>query len=245
MEYIIIKDNSNNDLKKIENLENIEIPYVPIEIIEMFRKDYEFMNKLLDYKRDGTLALLKIYDAVNIYDDNFNLNFEKNVRDWYEFFELLKKYTKVFTLEGLNFYKNKNEKNNNFQIINENVLGPIIEKIFDIIYISYLRKFPYWPETGEQNGYINIDLKNNIEISNIRYYWHFQGTLFVNDTKYRESNNGYFFKVEFNGKPKFQIVCFDLNKLKYLSLNENNLKQYIDMIDNKIIAKKMEFDFDI
>ena len=86
MEYIIIKDNSNNDLKKIENLENIEIPYVPIEIIEMFRKDYEFMNKLLDYKRDGTLALLKIYDAVNIYDDNFNLNFEKNVRDWYEFF---------------------------------------------------------------------------------------------------------------------------------------------------------------
>ena len=139
----------------------------------MFTKDYEFMKKYLEYKRDGTLALLKIYDVVNIYDDNFNLKAEKKVRNWFEFYELIKNYAKIFNNEGLNFYKNKmkNEINDNLQIINENVLGPIIEKIFELIYISYLRKFPYWPNSpGEQNDYINIELKNKTEINNIRYY---------------------------------------------------------------------------
>jgi hypothetical protein len=83
MEYIGTDEKGN----KIEKLENIEIPKIPIDIIDMLKNDYKFIKKYLDYKRDGTLALLKIYDSLIIYDDNFNLTFEKKFRNWKEFFE--------------------------------------------------------------------------------------------------------------------------------------------------------------
>ena len=35
------------------------------------------MKKFLDYKRDGTLGLLKMNNVVNIYNDNFDLNVKK------------------------------------------------------------------------------------------------------------------------------------------------------------------------
>ena len=257
MEYIIIKDN-RNDLKQIEqtenekyleNLENIEVPSIPLEIIEMFKKDYKFMANFIDYKRDATLALLKIYNTLTVYDDNFNLKVEKDIKNWCEFFELIKKYAKIFTREGLNFYTNKekNEYNNNFPIMDEKFLAPIIEKIFDKIYQGYLRKFPYWNEEQEkQNDYINIELKDKTDINNIRFYWHFQGIIFIQDTKYGKSIDGISFKAEFNGRPKFQIAAFDLIRLKYFKKIENILKQYIDMIDDKIIAQKFKnFDLDL
>ena len=46
MDYIIIKENKV-DYQKIKHLENIENPYIPIEINEMFTKDYKFIKKLL------------------------------------------------------------------------------------------------------------------------------------------------------------------------------------------------------
>ena len=61
------------------------------------------MTKLLDYKRDATLALLKIYNALNVYEDNFDIIIEKGFINFWDFFELLKKYAKIFTQEGLNF----------------------------------------------------------------------------------------------------------------------------------------------
>ena len=240
---------NKNYLQKIESLENIEVPYIPIIIIEKILKDYEFMKKFLEYKRDATLALLNIYGAIIIYDDNFDLMVEIKVSKWDEFFTFIKNYAKTFISEGLNFYKSKqkNEFNNNFQIINENFLGPIIKKIFYEIYLRYLKKFPYWPQDSvrEQNDYINIELTNQTDINNIRYYWNFQGIIFIQDTKNNESNS---FKVKFNGKPKFQMVLIDLNQLKYLKTIENDLKQYIDMIEDKIIAQNLknlnlEFDF--
>ena len=89
--------------------------------------------------------------------------------------------------------------------------------------MSYLRKFTYWPDSPEkQSDYLNIELKNKIDIKNIRYYWHFQGIIFIQDTKYEEAIKDSSFKVEFNGKPNFQIACFDLNKLEYLRKNERN-----------------------
>lgn len=251
MDYTIIKENKD-DFKNIENLKNIEVPYIPIEIMEMFINDYKFMKKFLEYKRDGTLALLKIYNAIIIYDDNFKLNTQKTVKDWKEFFELINNYAKIFTYEGLNFYKNKekNELNNNFVIIDEKLIGTIMRKVFDNIYKSYLKKFPYWPESpGEQNNYINIEFKNQTDINNIRYYWHLQGIMFIQDTKYEKPIKGNSFKVEFKGDIKFQIASFDLNKLEYLRKNEKNLKQYIDIIDDKIIDQNLhdlnlEFDLD-
>ncbi len=249
MEYIIIKENKI-DFQKIKNLENIEIPYIPIQINEMFTKDYEFMKKLIEYKRDGTLALLKIYDAINSYDDNFNLKIEKDIKNWDEFFQLIKNYKQIFTREGLNFYKNKetDQLNINFQIIDEKFLGSITNEIFMKIYHSYLNKFHYWPNpNSEQSDFINIELKNSIVIKKIKYYWHFKGVIFVKDINYGKLINGNFAKVELNGNPKLQIVCFDLNILEYLRSNEQNLKQYIDMIDDKIIAKNLKtlnIDFD-
>ena len=128
-------------------------------------------------------------------------------------------------------------------------LVQIKEKLFDIIYMSYLRKFSYWPDSPEkQSDYLNIELKNKIDIKNIRYYWHFQGIIFIQDTKYKDEIKGSSFKVEFNGKPNFQIACFDLNKLKYLKKNEKKLKPYIDEIENKIIAQNLQnlnLEFDI
>ena len=194
------------------------------------------MKKFLYYKRDGTLGLLKMNNVVNIYNDNFDLNVEKKVRNWYEFFELIKKYAKIFINEGLDFYRRK-EKNDNFILINENFLGPIIEKVFDYIYLNYLKKFPYWPEDEKQNDFINIDFKNKIDINNIRYYYHLQGIITIQDAKC--NNPIYSFKAEFNGKPKLQIVCLNLNKIEYLRKNERNLKIYIDKIDDKIIAQNL------
>ena len=135
MDYIIVKDNKN-DFKKMENLENIEIPYIPFEINEMLIRDYKFIKKFVNYKRDATLALLKILDIINIYDDNFNINFEKKVRNWNEFFTLMKMYSNIFIEEGIKFYHNKNILN--YKLINKDFIGPIIEKIFDYIYINYL-----------------------------------------------------------------------------------------------------------
>ena len=96
MEYIIIKDNKNNKnnlntLDYLDNIENIEVPSIPIEIIELFIKDYKFMAKFLDYKRDATLALLNIYNGLNIYDDNFNIKIEKEFKNFWEA-ELLRDY---------------------------------------------------------------------------------------------------------------------------------------------------------
>ena len=89
---------------------------MPIYIIEMFINDFKFMKKFLDYKRNGNLGLLKMNNVFNIYDDNFDLNVEKKVRNWNEFFKLIKKYAKIFINEGLNFYrrKEKNELINNY-----------------------------------------------------------------------------------------------------------------------------------
>ena len=90
MEYIIIKDNKNNlnTLDYLDNIENIEVPSIPIDIIELFIKDYKFMAKFLDYKRDATLALLNIYNGLNIYDDNFDIKIEKEFKNFWDFFEL-------------------------------------------------------------------------------------------------------------------------------------------------------------
>ena len=78
MEYIIIREN-DNDFRRIKNSEKIEVPSIPIDIIEMFINDFKFMKKFLDYKRDGTLGLLKMNNVVNIYDNNFDLNVKKKL----------------------------------------------------------------------------------------------------------------------------------------------------------------------
>ena len=253
------KENKDDKLKLIENIEVPNIPEIPFEIFENFKNDYKFMKQLLENKRDPTLALLKIYDAVFVYDENFNLKIEKKVvnlegssdsigiplqRECCKFFENTKKnYAKKLIEEGLNLFNNK--YNNNSRLINEineNFLGQIIEKVFDEIYQSFSKKFSFQKDIPEkQNDYINLKLKDNNDINKIRYYWLFQGVIFAQITiKYNESNKDNSFKIEFNGKPKFQIVAFDLNVLNCFKKNQSYIKNIIDMIDDKIIEQNFK-----
>lgn len=240
---MIIEVNKNiNDFQEIQNIENIEVPDFPIEIIDILLKNYQFLKKFVDYKRDATLSLLKIYNAIFLYDDTFNLKIEKKLKDWKEFFELIISYIKEFTHEALKFYKakEKNVLNYNFILLDENFLGAIIDKIIRKIYISYLKKFSYWVNSpGQQKGYINIELEeqNDFNNKNIRYYWHFKGVIFVQDTKYDEPIS---FKAELNGNPIFQLVFFDLNQFQYLERNQQYLKQLIDLIEDKIKAQDLK-----
>ena len=104
--------------------------------------------------------------------------------------------------------------------------------------MSYLRKFLHWPDSHEkQSDYLNIELKNKIDIENIRYYWHFQGIIFIQDTKYIDAIKGCSFKEEFNGKPIFQITCFDLNKFQYLRKNEKKLNLILMRLKIKLLLK--------
>jgi hypothetical protein len=234
---MLLEVNKNiNDFKEIQNIEKIEVPNFPIEIIDILLKNYHFLKEFVDYKRDATLSLLKLYNAIVLYDDTFNLKIEKKLIDWKEFFDLIISYIKGFTHEAIKIYevKNKNEFNYNFNFLDENFLGSITDKIFRKIYKSYLNKFSYWVNSpGQQNGYINIDLEeeNDIKNKNIRYYWHFKGVIFVQDTKYDEPIS---FKSELNGSPIFQLVFFDLNQFQYLERNQKYLKQLIDLIEDKI-----------
>ena len=55
------------------------------------------INKIIAQNlQNFNLELLKMNNVVNIYDNNFDLNVKKKVRNWNEFFELIKKYTKIF-----------------------------------------------------------------------------------------------------------------------------------------------------
>jgi len=234
-----------NNLINIENIENIDIPSIPINIIEMFKKDWKFIIKHLEYKRDATLSLLKINNTIiNIYDDNFKIKFEKEIKTKSEFLDLIKKYAKIFILEGLKFYNNK-DKNNNIQLINEKFLDPIVKKLFYRIYTDYLKKITFSSdEQGKQNDCINLELIDKTDINNFRYYYNFQGVISVEHTNYGKSKNDFSFKIEFNGYPKFEIVICDLNKLKILEKNENILKGYIDKIDEKIVEQNLK-NFDL
>ena len=234
---MIVGINENiNDFWGIQNLENIETPNFPIEITDILLKNFQFLNKFFDYKRDATLTLLNLYKSVVLYEDTFNLKIEKKLSDWNQFFELIISYIKEFTNEAVNLYKakEKNGLNYNFNLLDENFLGSIINKIFHKIYKSYLKKFSYWVSTpGQQNGYINVELEeqNDIKDKNIRFYWHFKGVIFVQDTKYNEPIS---YKAELKGSPIFQLVFFDLNQFQYLERNQQYLKQLIDLIEEKI-----------
>jgi hypothetical protein len=231
-------------LINIDNLKNIDIPFIPIEIIEMIKKDWKIIEKLLEYKSDETLSLLKIYRAIiDIYDDNFNIKFEKDIKTSSEFLESTKIYAKLFTQEGLKFYMDKEKKkyNNVVGLVNEKFLGPIVEEIFNNIYQEYSKKFFFSAdEEGKQNDCINIELKDKKDIEIYRYYYTFNGVILVEHTNNSKQKDEISFKVEFSGAPRFQIVVCNLNKLQFLEKKSfENLKNDVDKIGVKIIEQNI------
>ena len=230
--------------------EEIIVPYIPHEIITFFKEEYPYIQELLEYKRDATLALLKGYGAIALYEGSIGLNVKSDVKNWEDFIEFSRDYTRKLVQDGLQKYQyeEKNEKNEDnkkkkFQILDMGLLGPAIEMISNRINDDYLRKFPKWPTSGTQEGYINVFIKNSTETNDLRFYWVCRGTIFVKDTKYSSPRNECPYRAEFSGKPEFHIAYFDLDKIRQCNdlakTNMSLIKSKIDKIEEKYLEQNL------
>ena len=227
--------------------EDIITPYVPNTILTIFKNDYPYIQELLDYKRDGTLLFLKTQGALAFYEGSFGLDVASDVKDWQQFIEFSRNYTRKFVQEGLQKYQNeeKNEKNEKkqFQRLDMGFLGPAIEIISNGINSEYFKRFPRWPESGTQEDYIEIDIKSHIESNDLRIYWLCRGTIQVKDTRYSYPRNGCNYRAEFSGKPEFQLAYFDLDKIRQCNelarKNMTKIKLLIDKCEEKLIESQM------
>ena len=224
--------------------EEINVPYIPDGIITIFKEDYPYIQELLEYKRDGTLAFLKGYGAIAFYEGSLGLDVKSDVKNWQDFIEFSRNYTKKYVEKGLQEYqneeKNEDDKKKKFQNLDMWLLGPVIETISDTINDEYLRRFPQWPTSGTQEDYINVFLKNATYTNNLKFYWGCRGTIFVKNTKYSSPREGYPYRAEFCGKPEFQFSYFDLDIIRQCNeLAKNDMSQVKSIID-KIEKKYFE-----
>lgn len=226
--------------------DDIIAPFIPNTIMTIFKDDYPYIQQLIDYKRDGTLAFLKASGAIAFYNGSLGLEVKKDVKNWGDFIEFSKNYTKQFVQEGLQKYQNKEKDNEKkqFQILDMGFLGPAIEIISNGINDSYLRRFPEWPSSaGTQEDYIEVDMKNSIETNHLKFYWICRGTILVKDTKYNYPRNGCLYRAEFSGKPEFQIAYFDLDKIRQcndLAKSEmKKIKQIVDKLEEKLLEQSL------
>ena len=100
--------------------EEIYVPYIPHEIITFFKEEYPYIQELLDYKRDGTLAFLKGFGAIAFYRGSLGLDVKSDVKNWQDFIEFSRNYTIKYVKEGLEKYQNEEKmrmiKKRNFKI---------------------------------------------------------------------------------------------------------------------------------
>ena len=228
-----------------EEGEEIMIPYVPNSLINSIKADYPYIKQLLEYKRDATLIFLKAQSACAFYKGSLDLKVEKEVKNWSDFIEFSRKYTRKIVQDGLQKYQGKeqdvDDRKKKFDILSMELLSPAIESISNAINDAYLKRFPKWPSSGSQNDCIEPLVKGYIEQNDIRFYWVCNGSILVKDTKFDTPINGCPYKAEFSGRPEFQLAYFDLHKIKTLNeLAETSmplLQERIDKINGKIIAQ--------
>ena len=227
--------------------EDIIVPYIPDAVLTIFEQKYPYIQELINYKKDATLALLKGKGAMAFYDGIFGFDVKKDVKDWAEFVEFSRNYTYHFVQEGLQKYQNeeKNKEKKKFQILDMGVLGPAIELISNAITSEYLERFPKWLNSGStQEDYIKLDTKGYFEKHAIKYFWICRGRILVKDTHYSYPRNGCYYRAEFSGKPEFQLAYFDMDKIK--QYNEmakkymNKLKEAVDKIEEKLIEQNFK-----
>ena len=225
--------------------EEIIVPYIPDGILTIFKEDYPYIQELLEYKRDGTLAFLKGQGAIAFYGNKLSLDVKSDVKNWQDFIEFSRNYTRKFVQDGLqecqNKEKNEDDKKKKFQILDMGLLGPAIEMISNAINDEYLRRFPKWPTSGTQEDYIYVFVKSSLETNNLRFYWVCKGKIHVKDTKYSSPKNGFLYRAEFSGKPEFQLSFFDLDKIRQCNemakTNMSLIKSIIDKIEKKYLEK--------
>ena len=227
--------------------EEIIVPHIPDGIITIFKEDYPYIQELLKYKRDGTLAFLKAQGAIAYYKGGLGFDVKKNVKDWQDFIEHSRNYTRKFVQEGLQKYQkeeeNVDDKKKKFKVLDMGLLGPAIENISNIINGEYLRRFPNWPTSGTQEDYIYVFVKSSLETNNLRFYWVCRGKIHVKDTKYSSPINGCPYRAEFSGKPEFQLAYFDLDKIRQCNelakTNMSEVKLIIDQIEKKYLEQSL------
>ena len=130
-----------------------------------------------------------------------------------------------------------------FKILDMGILGPAIETISNTINREYLDKFPQWPTSGTQEGYIELNVKNFQETGLSRIYSLCRGTIFVKDTRYSSPRNGCNYSAEFSGKPEFQLSYFDLDKIRQCNemaqKNMEKIKVIIDKLEEKYLEQSL------
>ena len=214
--------------------EELVVSYIPHGILTAFQNDYPYIQELIEYKRDGTLLY-------------FGLDVKSDVKDWQEFIEFSRNYTRKFVQDGLQKYQNDekdvDDRKKKFKILDMGILGPAIETISNTINREYLDKFPKWPTSGTQEGYIELNVKNFQETGKLRIYWLSRGTIFVKDTRYSSPRNGCNYRAEFSGKPEFQLSYFDLDKIRQCNeMAQKNMKQIkviIDRLEEKYLDQSL------
>ena len=226
---------------------DIIVPFIPDEIITLFKKDYPYIQELLEYKRDETLAFLKSQRAIAFYNGSLGLNVKSDVKSWGHFIEYSRNYTRKVVQEGLQKYqfeeKDLDDKKKQFNLLDMEILGPTIEQISNEINNRYLKKFPSWPTSGAQEDYIEVSIKQRFEFNKLLFFWLCRGTIFVKDTRYDPPKNGYPYRLEFSGKPELQISYFDLNQIRLcnemVNKNKKLIKEKIDEIYQKLIEQNL------
>ncbi len=232
------------------------IQFIPDDILSIFQNDYPFIKELIEYKRDGTLLLLKSQRAVAFYEGKLYLNVKRNVKDWQEFIGFSRNYIRYFVQNGLHKYqleeKYIDDNKKKYSLLEMGFFEPVLEKIINAINKEYLKKFPGWPTSGTQEDCIELNLNNFQEVDTLRIYWSYKGTIFIQDTKYDSIKEGYNYKKHFLGKPEFQLSYFDFEKIsqwnEMAKKNMNQIKGIIDKLEEKYLSEKMNkliINFDI
>ena len=217
--------------------------FIPQMFMTILQKDYPLIQELIEYKRDGTLMFLKSQGAIAFYNGSFGLDVKSDVKDWQEFIEFSRKYTRCFIQEGLQKYqyseKDVDDKKKKFQILDMGILGPAIETITKAINEKHLDKFPNWPKSGTQEDYIELLVKNYQETGTLRIYWLCRGTIFVKNTTNDYKKIGCNYRAEFSGKPEFQLSYLDLSKIRQCNeiakINMRLLKSTIDRLEEEYL----------
>ena len=75
--------------------------------------------------------------------------------------------------------------------------------------------------------------KKKFQIGTLRIYRQYRGTIFVKDTRYSSPRNGCNYRVEFSGKPEFQLSYFDLDKIRQCNdMTQKSMKLIKSAIDS-------------
>ena len=239
-----------------DNDNDNDIRGIPNNVWFILKNDYPYIQELLDYKMNGTLALLESQSAMAFYNGKLGLNLKSKVKSWGDFVELSRKYTRMIVQKGLQKYQNEekdlpNEKRK-YKVLDMGFLGPIIGIISDGINDSFLKKFPEWPTNKTQEDFLEVSMTGQTESNDLKIFWLCRGNIYVKKTRYDRPRDGYPYKAKYFGKPELQISYFDFYKIRLCNemakQNKEKIKNIIDTLDKKLIeqgVKNLLTNFDI